>query len=207
MNKTKFTLIAVLAALVTFTSCKKEETLEPIAIVSKTFSNLNASNYSIDTLGNQIGNYTKFSFSTGDTVVGENWDIAFSGTTILVNGGAIFGENEPSRTANAATYIANGTFAEITEVTESLFLQDNDTALAITDDSGANDAGWCHYNPQTHMLTPIAGKILIFRTHNNKYAKVEILSFYNNMDPSTNPYGGYFTFNYVYQPNENTLTF
>jgi len=74
-------------------------------------------------------------------------------------------------------------------------------------ESGANDAGWGHYDHVSHMLTPIAGGILVFKTYDGHFAKMEILSFYNNMDPSTNPYGGYFTFNYVYQPNENNTSF
>jgi hypothetical protein len=177
-------------------------------LVSGYFSNLNASNYTIDTLGNQIGEYTKFSFSEGDIVDGGNWDIGFSGTTIIVNGGSVFGVNEPNRTGVAAAYIVEGTtLSDVTIIDESLFLQDSETALSITDDSGANDSGWCHYDFITHMISPIAGKILVFRTHDGKFAKMEILSFYNNMNPSTNPYGGYFTFNYVYQANSTALNF
>jgi len=46
--------------------------------------------------------------------------------------------------------------------------------------------------------TQLSGKVLVFRTYDGSYAKMEIISFYNNMDPSSDPYGGCFTFNYVY---------
>ncbi len=42
---------------------------------------------------------------------------------------------------------------------------------------------------------------MVFRTHDNKYAKMEIIYFYDslNPDPSNGDYGGFYTFNYVYQ--------
>ena len=73
------------------------------------------------------------------------------------------------------------------------------------DDFGIMQMGWCVYDPLTNIVSPIAGKILVFRTHDNKYAKVEILNFYDEL--MTNIYGGFYTFNYVYQPNQNTLNF
>ena len=63
------------------------------------------------------------------------------------------------------------------------------------DDFGFIGMGWCTYNQVTHVISPIAGKILVFRTHDNKYAKMEIKNFYDT--PMTSPYGGFFTFDYV----------
>ena len=68
-----------------------------------------------------------------------------------------------------------------------------------------NEEGCCNYDQTTNIISPIAGKILVFRTHDNKYAKIEILNFYDAA--MSNPYGGFYTFNYVYQPNDNTLNF
>ena len=63
--------------------------------------------------------------------------------------------------------------------------------------------GWASYNQESHILSPIAGKILVFRTHDNKYAKMEILYYYDSEDPqpSQGDFGGFYTFNYVYQSN------
>ena len=59
------------------------------------------------------------------------------------------------------------------------------------------------------LLSPTAGKVLVFRTHDNKYAKMEILYFYDSPDPdpSNGDYGGFYTFNYVYQSEEGNTTF
>ena len=136
------------------------------------------------------------------------WDIAFRGTSIIINGGTSLGTNdEPERTGNAGAYIADGTFASITEVDTSLLGQDSEAGYAIPSGSGN---GWYIYNPQAFLITPIAGKVLVFRTRDGKYAKVEILSYYENApdnpDAMTDA-SRYFTFNYIYQPNDGVTTF
>jgi hypothetical protein len=155
------------------------------------------------------GAFTKFSFETGAVTTSDtNWDIAFRGTTIIVNGGESLGTNdEPERTGNAAAYIANGTMASVTEVDTDLLVADSTNGYAIPSGSGN---GWYLYNPQLFLVTPIAGKILVFRTHDGRYAKVEILSYYQNAPENPNAMvdeGRYYTFNYVYQPNEDVTTF
>ena len=158
------------------------------------------------------GPFTKFSFSEGGEVQGDNWDIAFRNSKIIVNGGADSDTSQPSRTGNAAAYRIDGLMDQITSVNLALLKQDGDNAgmfgtTAIIDDQGQEGLGWSLYNndiPQAPILEPLAGKIFVFRTHDNKYAKVEILNFYDN--PMTNPYGGYYTFNYVYQA-DGTTTF
>jgi hypothetical protein len=155
------------------------------------------------------GAFAKFDFSTGEITTSETeWDIAFRGTTIIVNGGTSLGTNdEPDRTGNAAAYIANGTFASITEVDGSLFVQDGSNGYAIPSGSGN---GWYLYNPQAFLIAPIAGKVLVFRTRDNKFAKVEILSYYKDAPADPNAMtdeGRYYTFNYIYQPNEGINTF
>ena len=78
------------------------------------------------------GDYTKFDFSTGMVTTDANeWDIAFRGTTIIVNGGSSTGTNdEPSRTGDAAAGIASGTFASVLSADISL-TQDSDSGPAI----------------------------------------------------------------------------
>ena len=111
-------------------------------------------------------------------------------------------------TGQAAAYIASGTMGSITDVDTSLFVQDSDTGYAITTGSGN---GWYTYSgPPAHLITPIPGKVLVFKTRDGKYAKVEILSYYENApaNPDISVHATpYYTFNYVYQPNADVTTF
>lgn len=156
------------------------------------------------------GEFAKFDFSTGMSTTSETeWDIAFRGTTIIVNGGVSFGAtDEPSRTGNAAVYIADGTMTNINEVTPNLFVQDSEAGYAIQTGS---ENGWYTYSgAPSHLINPTPGKILVFRTRDGKYAKVEIISYYENAPENPDAFSDaspYYTFNYVYQPNADTTTF
>jgi len=182
-------LVALITLFIGFSSCSNDDdTPTPLLdIETETFSNLHAP---------QAG-------GQGQPVSG-----AFRGTSIIINGGVSLGTtDEPDRTGNAAAYIASGTLASVLEVDSSLLLQDTTSGYAIPTGSGN---GWYLYNPQAFLITPIAGKILVFRTRDGRYAKVEILSYYK--DAPENPdvmvdESRYFTFNYVYQPNEGVTSF
>ena len=156
------------------------------------------------------GSFTKFNFEDGIQTNSEtNWDIAFRGTSIIVNGGISMGtEDEPERNGNGAAYIFEGTMNEMEIVETSLLVSDSQNSYAIPTGSGN---GWYTYSgPPNHLINPTPGKILVFRTHNNKFAKVEILSYYlgapENPDVLSDQ-SRYYTFNYVYQPNEGATTF
>ncbi len=194
-----------------FTSCEKSSNNDIIIDEDViTFVELNASQYDVNILDSLVtGKFEKFSFSEGDTVIHENWDVAFSGTTIIVNGGDSYNDNQPERIGNAAVYIATGVMSDIRTVDLSKLEQDNTSGPAIVDDLGISGNGWASYDMSTHIISPIAGRILVFRTHDNKYAKMEIVYYYDspNPDPSNGDYGGYYTFNYVYQPNDNNTSF
>ena len=165
--------------------------------ISGTINELNASDYIVNPIcGTLSGEFIKFSFESADTLSNHDWDIAFRGTSIIVNGGEASDASQPERTGNAAVYIIDGAFDDITSVDTNLLVQDNSDATAIIDDFGFTGLGWCSYNQISHVISPIPGKVLVFRTHDNKYAKIEILNFYHS--EITNPYGGYYTFNYVY---------
>lgn len=146
------------------------------------------------------GPFTKFDFATGqETTSDTEWDIAFRGTTIAINGGVATGTNdEPVRNGQVGATIETGTFESITTAEGLTFNQDNSSSFAIPTGS---DNGWYNYNPATNVVSPIPGKILIFQTRDGRYAKVEILSYYLDQD-TTNPSGSrYYTFNYTYNPN------
>lgn len=154
--------------------------------------------------GEISGAFTKFSFRSESVTESETeWDIAFRGTTIAVNGGVQTGTNdEPQRNGNAAAAIVQGTFDDIISAENLEFSQDAEGAFAIPTGS---DNGWYNYNFRTNLVTPIPGVVLVIRTADGRFAKVEILSYYENAP--ANPDGSvdtprYYTFRYVYNPNE-----
>ena len=222
--KTKTILfLSMLTIAVGFTACTKDSS-DPAAIPTVTVTELDAqADSTINTNFGLVhfGPYTKFSFSEGGIVSdsAENWDIAFRNSKILVNGGV--GENadpfQPNRTGEAAAYIIAGEMGDITSVNEALLMQDGDNTsmygtTAIIDDQGQEGLGWSIYNPGNPQqgvmpeLESLAGRILVFRTYDGShYAKVEIKGFYDAA--MTNPYGGFYTFNYVYQSEADVTTF
>jgi len=207
MRTIKFLTLAIL--LISITSCSNDNDDAPLLEVeSETVSNLQATQ-SADYTTNPptiTGDYIKFSFKAGTTVTGDDWDIAFRGSTIIVNGGEATSDDQPTRTGSAGAYIATGTMASVTAVDNSLFKSDSSAnGLAIPTGSGN---GWYSYDPTTHIISPIAGKIIVVKTNTGKYAKLEILSYYDGGEPNDDLSNSqFYTFNYVYQPNEGVTTF
>ncbi|WP_046744699.1 HmuY family protein [Kordia zhangzhouensis] len=209
MKTIKFLAIALL--FVGFISCNNDDDATPelLPVNSETISNLHAPQNGGQ--GQPVsGAFAKFNFATGETTTSDTeWDIAFRGTSIIVNGGTSLGTtDEPERTGNAAVYIANGSMSSITEVATEHLMQDSATSYAIATGSGN---GWYTYaGPPSHVINPTPGKILVIRTHDGKYAKVEILSYYKDAPANPDAFvdeSRYFTFNFVYQPNDNVTNF
>jgi len=82
----------------------------------------------------------------------------------------------------------------------SSFAQDATNTYAIPTGSGN---GWYNYNSTNNLITPIAGKVFVVKTHDGKYAKMEIISYYKDAPatPDATALSRYYTFRYVYQPN------
>jgi len=198
-------LFTLLAIFIGFSPCSVNDD-EPTLLEVETEL---VSNFYAPQLGGQgqpvSGDFTKFDFTTGAvTTSTDEWDIAFRGTDIIINGGTSSGEtDEPARTGNVAAYIANGTMASVTMVDASLLDQDTLNAHVL--------ANWYTYSgPPNHLILPTAGKILVIKTRDGKYAKIEILSYYKDAPENPNAYSDedrYFTFNYEYNPNEGEITF
>ncbi|TMM53238.1 hypothetical protein FEE95_19410 [Maribacter algarum] len=197
----KFLTLLFIATV--FNSCNDDDN-EPslVAVESKTATNIPAPQTGGQ--GQPVGGpFTKFSFATSAVTTSDtDWDIAFRGTTIALNGGAVTGtDDEPTRNGNAGASIASGTFVSISDAAGLTFAQDADGAFAIPTGS---DNGWYNYNPQVNQISPIPGKVLVIRTHDDRYAKVEVLSYYKDApaQPDATSESRYYTFNYVYNPNE-----
>ena len=206
MKTIKFLTIAL--AITSFIACDSDSD-DLLPIVSITVEDLHAPQEGGQ--GQPIsGLFTKFDFDTGMETDNEtDWDIAFRATDIIVNGGTSMGTtDEPTRSGDAGAYIATGTMADVTEVDVNLFTQDSESGYAIISGSGN---GWYTYaGPPTYLITPTPGRILVFKTADGKYAKVEILSYYEGAPENPDAFvdqSRYYTFNYVYQPNEGEITF
>ena len=206
MKTIKFLTIAL--AMTSFLACS-DDSDDLLPVVSITVEDLHAPQEG--GMGQPIsGPFTKFDFDTGmETDSETDWDIAFRATDIIVNGGSSMGTiDDPNRNGDGGAYIVMGTMADVTEVDVSLFTQDSENGYAIMSGSGN---GWYTYTgPPTFLVTPTAGRILVFKTADGKFAKVEILSYYQGAPDSPDAFtdqSRYYTFNYVYQPNSGETTF
>jgi len=65
---------------------------------------------------------------------------------------------------------------------------------------------WYDYNTSTNIITPKAGKIIVFKTADNKYGKLQILSYYKNnpLSPTSADTSRYYTFKYFLQADGST---
>lgn len=203
MSKNVF-LKGFMAALIlsVFWSCSRtaDEVDTNPTLELKTFKNLHAPQEG--GRGEPVsGAFTKYSFATNSVVNDDSWDVAFRGTTIIINGGSKIGlTDEPNRTGNGAVSVVNSTLDSVKEIPSSAtFKQDQQNSYAIPTSSGA---GWYSYNMDTHLIAPIAGKVFVVKTHDGKYAKFEIISYYKDAPTKVNPLedeSSYYTFRYVYQ--------
>ena len=154
----------------------------------------------VDDIGRPVGTgaFTFYSLRENSEVPSSDsastaWDVAFRGTTILVNGGA-------SGPGAGAAQVMEGVFEEMTEAPAGGWQQDSDTGLAIPASSGQ---GWYNYNPDAMVVTPIPGRVLLIRTADGRYAKIRILSYYKGSPetPTFESEARYYTFEYVFQPD------
>lgn len=201
MKSIKLLGLVMILGLV-MTSCEKDPIVENDPVETQKITNLYAP---ADVRDHQTGEvttkneYVYFDFSSGTTVEKTaDWDIAFKGTSIIVNGG-VNGNGNVSATVMAST------FADLTDAPAAdQFKQDSELATAIPSGSGN---GWYDYNPLNHLITPIAGRVIVVKTTEGNYAKVEILSYYENAPANPDPAvdkQDTFTFNYAYQKNGTT---
>ncbi|MEJ5285877.1 MAG: hypothetical protein CH6_2899 [Candidatus Kapaibacterium sp.] len=196
MNSIK--LVSIIAIFVLLLSCSKEEnttqTNPPQSPSVVTVRDLPA-----DTGKKGIFTFFRFSDSTIVSNADSNstkWDIGFAGTTIITNSGV----RGPGQ--GGAIVLKDVDFNSVTEAPETGYRIENSlTDLAIPTGSGN---GWYSYDPQTHIVSPIPGRVLIIRTADGKYVKMQIISYWKGNPQPIDPFTHkerYYTFRYVYQPN------
>jgi hypothetical protein len=198
---------SVLAAVIIFQSCTKDETSVPqVTLIEKIVKDVPADTIvGIGTDGRPagVGKFTFYSFENNAVISNSDsastkWDIGVRGTTIIINGGT-------SGPGNGGAFVYVGTFEDLTAVpADSTFRVDAAPNFAIT---AANNKSWYFYNAPVNLVTPLPGRVLVFRTATGKYAKVEILNYYKGgtTPAATDPDAvkiftqRYYTFKFAYQ--------
>lgn len=124
-----------------------------------------------------------------------DWDVAFNGTTILTNGGS-------SGPGNGGAIVVAEPFEAVLEApVDDEILQDEPGAPAIAR-SPAGD--WYNYSgPPAHLVTPVPGRTIVVRTADGRFAKIRILSYYQDAPDEIDATSAsrYYTFEYVFQPD------
>ena len=140
-----------------------------------------------------------------------NWDLAFEGTRIMVNGGI-------SGPGNGAAVVVNDLFENVvTAPADGQFRVDaagGATNLAIVAQGNTmppNPLGWYTTGQivgapaQATLITPTPGRTIVVRCADGKFAKVQIQSYYLNApDPATvtvMTQARFYTFRWVVQPD------
>ncbi|MCC6816156.1 MAG: HmuY family protein [Saprospiraceae bacterium] len=187
--------------ILAFVACKDDEDLGKETLVSTTIKNLAADpGTGFDpTNGNPLGTTGHYSFFrlADSSIVDLNdsattkWDLAFRGSRIILNGGS-------SGPGTTQAFLQSGIFSDFKKVSlDSIFKSDAAPTYAI-------GSTWSTYNPTTQVLIPTPGKFIVLKTSDNKFCKIEILSYYKDAPPSPDSRKDlprYFTFRYVYQSN------
>ena len=152
-----------------------------------------------------VGKVTFFNISTQKIVANSDsattkWDLGFRGTTIFTNSGT-------SGTGQGGAFIFNGLFDNLKTISaDSTFKVDTKTLLAIPTGS---KKGWYAYDGAANLITAIPGKVLVIRTADGKFAKMEILNYYKKgvtpaataTDAAKTNGQRYYAYRFVYQPD------
>ncbi len=145
------------------------------------------------------GKYTFFNLSSGKEVSTSDsnstkWDIAFSKTTVIINGGTS-GPGSVSAQVITSTSFSNLTTAPITGY--------------VTDGTSKAISGWYTYNyipadNGPHTITMNADKIIVLKLSDGRYVKLQMLNYYQGAPisiPTTGPVysgiGAYISFRYL----------
>ncbi|MEQ9591340.1 MAG: HmuY family protein [Cyclobacteriaceae bacterium] len=214
-----FAFVIISSFSLAISSCSDDDPA-PIPVVSTTFSDLDADYAPFEPImgpptgpPKRIGEtneFTFFDFATGQIVSNAdsataNWDIGFRRTEIIFNSGS----SGPGTTTGQ---IVQGIFDELSEAPETGFKSDDETSGNVISSSPNvdidNPANFWWRNGgsgSSTIVSPIAGQVIVVKTSQNRYAKMEILSYYKGAPSTPNnmtDLDRHYTFRYVYQPND-----
>lgn len=197
----KLNAALLLLSAICFSACDEDDENPIVQLEAETVADLN----SVSTK-----NYTLFSFSENTIVLNADsasskWDIGFRGTTIILNSGT-------SGPGNAAGQTVDGIFEEIVEAPSDGYAVDGATKAIV------GSGGWYTYTGEAptgpkHAILPNAGKVLVLKTADGKFVKVEIMSYYLGnpntttaefADLTTRAASRYYTFRFIHQPDGST---
>jgi hypothetical protein len=211
--KTNLRKIAMgLGLCVALVACSKdEETIVlPVSVSTLTVNDLAADTVTglgADGRPQSAGTTTYYSLVDNKAIASTDaastkWDIAFSSTKILINGGT-------SGPGIGGAFVFKGLFDALKTIPlDSNFATDNTNAASFAIPLGSGKA-WYTYDGLTTLVSPIAGRVLVIRTATGKFAKIEILNYYKGgvTLPATASVNDklfkqrYYTFRYAYQPS------
>lgn len=209
--KKMMTKIAMgLGLSIALVACTKDEETIVVPVSAITVKDLAADTVTglgLDGRPKSAGTTTYYSLVDNKVVASTDaastkWDIAFSSTKILINGGT-------SGPGIGGAFVYVGLFDALKTIpADSNFATDNANAAAFAIPLGSGKA-WYTYDGLTTLVSPIAGRVLVIRTATGKFAKIEIISYYKGgvtlpASASVNDKlfkQRYYTFRYAYQPN------
>lgn len=209
--KKMMTKIAMgLGLSIALVACTKDEETIVIPVSAITVKDLAADTVTglgLDGRPQSAGTTTYYSLVDNKVVASTDaastkWDIAFSSTKILINGGT-------SGPGIGGAFVYVGLFDALKSIpADSNFATDNSNAASFAIPLGSGKA-WYTYDGLTTLVSPIAGRVLVIRTATGKFAKIEIISYYKGgvtlpASASVNDKlfkQRYYTFRYAYQPN------
>lgn len=205
MNKFKtLALVLFSSTALLVTSCTKDndnapEPVKPVTLTVNTVADLDGSK------GAVYYNLSTNKQVTGDDITAGKWDIAFSSTNIFVNGGT-------SGSGTTQAQVVNSIFDDLAAAPADGYKTDATGANAIT--------GWYLYtntnSVPNHAVLPVPGKIIVIKTKDGKYAKLEMKSYYKGNPDTTTPTfadfanrentspSRYYTFRFAYQADGST---
>lgn len=209
--KKMMTKIAMgLGLSIALVACTKDEETIVVPVSAITVKDLAADTVTglgLDGRPKSAGTTTYYSLVDNKEVASTDaastkWDIAFSSTKILINGGT-------SGPGIGGAFVYVGLFDALKSIpADSNFATDNSNAASFAIPLGSGKA-WYTYDGLTTLVSPIAGRVLVIRTATGKFAKIEIISYYKGgvtlpASASVNDKlfkQRYYTFRYAYQPN------
>ncbi|KXK57008.1 MAG: HmuY family protein [Chlorobi bacterium] len=189
MTVTRYLSSALLVAAIGLASCSDDAVVEPTPAPTQ------VSTIAKDIPGDtaNTGHYTFYRLSDSSIVALSDsattkWDIAFRGTSIILNGGS----SGPG--AAVGQMLTGVDFDTLSMAPEAGYSADAVGAPAV-------GKTWYSYDPATHLISIIPGKVIVLKTADGKYAKLQVLGYYKGAPaaPKAEDPARFFTFKYVIQ--------